>query len=430
MRIHGNAGAVYLAADVGAAPARIANVYAWTMQITTGTGDGTKYAEPQKRYLRENMPDYAGTISAWWSADERTMWRLAFSQTPVELVLYQNIGEPAFWRGPVALSIHHTNPVNGAVEVRAEWVPAKLPPRVSAKLESRTGIRVGVAPLGLHIVHPLSGAPSFAVAVAEGTLAAHPLFASAGLSFAGVGDVKQSPALTTASGIAFSTAANFTRGAASLEGGGESIVMIGTSGKLVIGGSSTVAARPAPAAAASINESGSAASPSFSYGFYTVRYCFWYVDGVSNYTSDLSPQSGTWVMSGGNKFHVYGLSLGPAFVTKRLFYWAYGGSGGAGPYTYASGNNLQDVNDNTSTDVHLNIANINALPPSTPFGYYTGNSYMYVNNIERFPPSGSALVAGQTISWTSKSGSSGVGYLGGVTGITANIAVGDTITVV
>lgn len=426
MRVHGKSGAVYLSAEAGAAAVKVAHVYQWSAEIKSPNQNTTKYADPQTSYTRENIVDRAGRIAAYWSASERMLWQVAIKHEPVTLALYPVDGEPAWWIGTVILSVTLALTTTGAVVLNAEWVPARTPPRVSAKLAGRTSIHVSIAPLALTIPQPLAATSGIAIGVGEATLAAHPLFANTGITVSSTEpDLRPTAALAASTTFLVSTVANFTRGAATLSAASGFFVF--TSAPLTVYASSTVAARPAPPTPA-FDSSPNTASPSYTSGFYKVAVAYMYADGANQYFSSLSAPSGTWVMSGTNKFHVYNLTPGPSFVISRFLYYAFGGSGGAGPYTFTGGANLETVANNTSTETHANVANIAGLPPDTPYGYFTGNTYVYVDNCERFRTSGSASVAGQTISWTGKTASSGVGALTGVTGITANIPVGSTIT--
>ncbi len=196
---------------------------------------------------------------------------------------------------------------------------------------------------------------------------------------------------------------------------GEKIDQIGTRCFVVGGGSSaanatgtiastaTVAARPAPATTPTISES--ATPDSFSTGNFNVKMTFVYSGGAESLPS---PASNTFNASGNFKLQTT-VEIGDARVTGKRFYYSYNSGG------YGSGNNFDDLNDNVSTTLILNLHNLGRTIPSVAAGYSAGATYLYVSDCSKFSATGgTAYVGSQSFTYTGRTASSGVGALTGI----------------
>jgi hypothetical protein len=186
----------------------------------------------------------------------------------------------------------------------------------------------------------------------------------------------------------------------------------------------TVADRTAPTATPTLHIlEGGGNGPPDELGNWRAKVNFVYADGGKSLPS---PQSGTVnVTDNTGPFwqgvYAQNVQTGPSGVVRRDVYLKAPSTG-----TFRL---FQNINDNTSSYSITYAPQVSggAAAPTTQT-YDATTTILFVNDLSIFPASGQAIVGSDVFTYTSKSASSGVGSLQGITGISGTITSGDTIT--
>jgi hypothetical protein len=197
---------------------------------------------------------------------------------------------------------------------------------------------------------------------------------------------------------------------------------VGGASTVTAGSSTTIAARPRPAAPTVAAMGAGAFIPA---GQYVAGHTFVWADGSESRGSDAS---NTATVTGSN-FIRHTVEVGPAGVTARRI------------YTYAPGGStrrfIHEIADNTTTTFDQYFAPTESDPamPIADASYAAGTSFIYVTQTSIFSATGGAAKVGSIVfTYTGRSVASGIGRLTGIpasgTGaITSTVAPGATVTV-
>lgn len=256
----------------------------------------------------------------------------------------------------------------------------------------------------------------------------------------GMGSTSTSAVAAGATSIPLNDPSVFSSGGGSVVIGNQIVTYtgIGSGSTTAVGGSSTVAvssstvaARPRPTVTPTLSDAGNGTGGAVQeLGNWTAKFTHIYSDGVE------TPPSAASNTVAGQDFHGFNMTqeVGPSGVTDHGVYFKlpsysdYGSQFGARVTTGGNGNGPTLHGNNTYQST--------PTPPTTDAGYTAGGTFLYVNDTSIFSASGGSVKVGtQTITYTGRSTSSGVGALTGIpassTGsITAAIAIGATVTVV
>jgi len=126
-RIHGKKGQIKMdpAGAPGTAATAVADINAFTIDMSTDTVDVTALGDTNKQYV-QGLPDYKGTLSGWWnSATSPALFEVILGGGKPWLVLIPDTSEPTFlFKGLAYLSGSIDVSATGAVSISGDWVGA------------------------------------------------------------------------------------------------------------------------------------------------------------------------------------------------------------------------------------------------------------------------------------------------------------------
>jgi|SRR5215471_14179805 len=121
-RIHGKGGQIKIDTAGGVSLVELADMNQWTLDMSTDRVVVTAFGDTNVRRV-SGLPDYAGTLGAWWNAATApTYFSAVLAGTPVTLRLIENRNDPTVYHQGLAnidgsISVSAT----GAVSYTGKW---------------------------------------------------------------------------------------------------------------------------------------------------------------------------------------------------------------------------------------------------------------------------------------------------------------------
>lgn len=121
-RIHGKHGEVQMDATGGSTPVAVADLNAWTLDMSKDRVEVTAFGDTNKQRVA-GLPDYSGTLGGWWnSASSPAFFDAVLGDIAVMLHLIPDNVEPTnYFSGLANLDGSVNVSATGAVSIAGKW---------------------------------------------------------------------------------------------------------------------------------------------------------------------------------------------------------------------------------------------------------------------------------------------------------------------
>lgn len=121
-RIHGKHGQIKMDPTGGASPVVVADLHAWTLDMSTDKVEVTAFGDTNKRRVN-GLPDFAGTLAGWWNAATSPAYFTAvLAGIAVFLQLIPSTDDPTvLFSGLANIDGSINVSATGAVSIAGKW---------------------------------------------------------------------------------------------------------------------------------------------------------------------------------------------------------------------------------------------------------------------------------------------------------------------
>lgn len=120
-RIHGSRGQVKMDPAGGASGVVVANLNAWTLDMSRDRVDVTSFGDTNKTSV-QGLPNYSGTLSGFWDATSVAIFQVALGTVAPFLTLIPDSLAPTFlFKGLAWLDASINVSANGAVTIGGKF---------------------------------------------------------------------------------------------------------------------------------------------------------------------------------------------------------------------------------------------------------------------------------------------------------------------
>lgn len=132
------------------APTLLMKVTDYTLDMSTDKVETTGLQDANKTYLM-GLKDIKGTITAYWLADDDTLFAAADSADGMMLYLYPNLPSGYWWGGPawldvsIKVSVSDTVKVDGNFSANGPWTRSGAAAATAAATAAAAAARAPIA---------------------------------------------------------------------------------------------------------------------------------------------------------------------------------------------------------------------------------------------------------------------------------------------
>jgi hypothetical protein len=123
-RLHGKNGQIKMDAAGGTTFVTLADMNAWTLDMSTDRVEVTAFGDTNKRRVA-GLPDYTGDLSGWWNAvatSSPAYFAAVLAGTPVTLRLTPNTNDPTtYFQGLANVDGGVSVSATGAISTKGKW---------------------------------------------------------------------------------------------------------------------------------------------------------------------------------------------------------------------------------------------------------------------------------------------------------------------
>ena len=119
---HGRSGLVYMSATGATAAVSVANLTAWSLDMSRDKAETTCFGDANKTYVA-GLKDISGSLSGFWDDTDDTLYDNAESTSGVLMYLYPSSNVlTKYWYGPAWVDMSVTVGVGEAVATSGTFV--------------------------------------------------------------------------------------------------------------------------------------------------------------------------------------------------------------------------------------------------------------------------------------------------------------------